>query len=75
MVRIDFVAILQVQSVDNKLDVPTDADDQPCDVSYLFPFTIRYWIIKFPVTIVMLTLSQHLSILWNIKHVIIFLIR
>jgi len=37
--------MLQVQEAENKLDVPKDAEEQSCDVNYLFPFSMSYLII------------------------------
>lgn len=53
-VRINSVAILQVQEVENNLDVPTDADEEPRDVNYLFPFSLCCWLIHFSFTIFIL---------------------
>jgi hypothetical protein len=41
-VRIDCVAMLQVQATENIVDVPKDAHEKPCDVNYLFPFSIIF---------------------------------
>jgi len=39
--------MLQVQDDENNLDVPKDAPEEPCDVNYLCPFSLSFWIIKF----------------------------
>jgi hypothetical protein len=39
--------MLQVQEVENNLDVPKDAPEEPCEVNYLCPFSVSFWIIKF----------------------------
>ena len=36
--------MLQVQEAENKLDAPKDAEEQPCDVNYLLPFSMSYLI-------------------------------
>lgn len=38
----DYVAMFQVQVVENNLDVPKGANEEPCDVNYPFPFSISF---------------------------------
>jgi len=55
--------MLQAQEAGNKLNVPKDAKEQPCDVNYLLLFSISYFDFKFSLanTIAMLASLKYQS--------------
>ena len=55
--------MLQVQEAQNKLDASKEAEEQPCDVNYLLPFSMSYLIMDGSFTI---TLSSYFFIsIWH----------